>query len=137
LNIEEQLIQSNPILEAFGNAMTIYNNNSSRFGKFTRIFFEPSGVLKGARVETWLLEKSRVSQRESGERNFHVFYALLEGADEKLRNFLKLSTKIPFTYLADSPPSPGGAKGIHKNGEKNFSQFFFFPSQRTFTDLKY
>lgn len=76
--LERQILQANPILEAFGNAQTQRNNNSSRFGKFIRISFSPDGSIAGANIDWYLLEKSRVVVRSEAERSFHVFYQLME-----------------------------------------------------------
>ena len=77
--LERQILQANPILEAFGNAQTQRNNNSSRFGKFVRISFAPDGSIAGANIDWYLLEKSRVVVRSEAERSFHVFYQLIVG----------------------------------------------------------
>lgn len=77
--LERQILQANPILEAFGNAQTQRNNNSSRFGKFVRIMFAPDGSIAGANIDWYLLEKSRVVFRNEAERSFHVFYQLMAG----------------------------------------------------------
>ena len=77
--LERQILQANPILEAFGNAQTQRNNNSSRFGKFVRIMFAPDGSIAGANIDWYLLEKSRVVVRNEAERSFHVFYQLMAG----------------------------------------------------------
>ena len=77
--LERQILQANPILEAFGNAQTQRNNNSSRFGKFVRIMFTPDGSIAGANIDWYLLEKSRVVYRSEAERSFHVFYQLIAG----------------------------------------------------------
>lgn len=79
--LERQILQANPILEAFGNAQTQRNNNSSRFGKFIRISFAPDGSIAGANIDWYLLEKSRVVVRSEAERSFHVFYQLMEAED--------------------------------------------------------
>jgi len=80
IGLEDQIVQANPVLEAYGNAKTIRNNNSSRFGKFVRIHFGTNGKIAGADIETYLLEKSRVTYQQPGlERDYHIFYFLLSG----------------------------------------------------------
>lgn len=78
-NLEDQVVQTNPVLEAFGNAKTVRNDNSSRFGKFIRIHFGGNGKLAGADIETYLLEKARVIFQQEKERSYHVFYQLMSG----------------------------------------------------------
>ncbi|KAF9526785.1 P-loop containing nucleoside triphosphate hydrolase protein [Crepidotus variabilis] len=92
--LERQILQANPILEAFGNAQTQRNNNSSRFGKFVRIMFAPDGSIAGANIDWYLLEKSRVVYRNEAERSFHVFYQLLSGANVELKNALLLGGSV-------------------------------------------
>ncbi|XP_032422150.1 unconventional myosin-VIIa-like isoform X2 [Xiphophorus hellerii] len=98
-SIENQILQSNPILEAFGNAKTIRNDNSSRFGKYLEIFFNKDGVIEGARVEQYLLEKSRVCHQASEERNYHIFYCLLAGITTEERKTLRLGHSKDYNYI--------------------------------------
>jgi myosin heavy subunit len=79
-SIEERILQTNPVTEGFGNAKTVRNNNSSRFGKWTALSFKDNGALQGAFIVDYLLEKSRVSFQSSGERNYHIFYLLIKSA---------------------------------------------------------
>ncbi|KAI9497703.1 P-loop containing nucleoside triphosphate hydrolase protein [Zychaea mexicana] len=95
--IEQQILQANPILEAFGNAQTIRNNNSSRFGKFIRIKFNNRAQICGANIEWYLLEKSRVHQQTPEERNYHVFYQLLS-ADDSFKEQLLLGGQTAKDY---------------------------------------
>eukprot|EP00002_Diphylleia_rotans_P010838 TRINITY_DN2143_c0_g1_i2.p1 TRINITY_DN2143_c0_g1~~TRINITY_DN2143_c0_g1_i2.p1 ORF type:complete len:1194 (-),score=273.89 TRINITY_DN2143_c0_g1_i2:322-3903(-) len=98
LQVTDQVLQSNPLLEAFGNAKTVRNDNSSRFGKFIELQFNTSHMIVGARIQTYLLEKSRVVHLSNLERNYHIFYQLIAGADEKLKKELHLSS-LPSDYF--------------------------------------
>lgn len=100
--VENEILQTNPILEAFGNAKTLRNDNSSRFGKLIDIFFDDVGRICGAKAQTYLLEKSRVVQQTVGERSYHIFYQLCAGADEALRDRIKLRPAKYFQYLNQS-----------------------------------
>ncbi|XP_076146414.1 myosin-7-like [Alosa pseudoharengus] len=95
--LEDQIIQCNPALEAFGNAKTIRNDNSSRFGKFIRIHFGVSGKLSSADIETYLLEKSRVTYQLKAERDYHIFYQILSQRKPELLEML-LITSNPYDY---------------------------------------
>ncbi|XP_005875894.1 myosin-16 [Myotis lucifugus] len=89
-SLEDQIIQANPVLEAFGNAKTTRNNNSSRFGKFIRIHFGTTGKLAGADIESYLLEKSRVISQQAAERGYHIFYQILSNKKPELIETLLL-----------------------------------------------
>uniref|UniRef100_A0A2M4AEE0 Putative myosin class i heavy chain n=1 Tax=Anopheles triannulatus TaxID=58253 RepID=A0A2M4AEE0_9DIPT len=93
-SLEDQVVQTNPVLEAFGNAKTVRNDNSSRFGKFIRIHFTGSGKLAGADIETYLLEKARVISQQSLERSYHIFYQLMSGSVKGLKEMCFLSNDI-------------------------------------------
>lgn len=97
--VERTILGAGPVLEAFGNAKTAHNNNSSRFGKFIQVNYLESGVVRGAVVEKYLLEKSRLVSREKNERNYHVFYYLLVGASEDERREFKLLQPEEYFYL--------------------------------------
>uniref|UniRef100_A0A671P0X5 Unconventional myosin-Ih-like n=1 Tax=Sinocyclocheilus anshuiensis TaxID=1608454 RepID=A0A671P0X5_9TELE len=89
-NVRDRLLLSNPVLEAFGNAKTLKNDNSSRFGKYMDIQFDHQGAAVGGHVLSYLLEKSRVVHQNHGERNFHIFYQLVEGGEDELLRWLGL-----------------------------------------------
>uniref|UniRef100_A0A3Q2U3P4 Myosin IXB n=1 Tax=Fundulus heteroclitus TaxID=8078 RepID=A0A3Q2U3P4_FUNHE len=97
--VERTILGAGPVLEAFGNAKTAHNNNSSRFGKFIQVNYLESGVVRGAVVEKYLLEKSRLVSREKNERNYHVFYYLLLGASDEERTEFKLLPPEEYFYL--------------------------------------
>ncbi|XP_051928101.1 myosin-1-like [Hippocampus zosterae] len=96
-NLEDQIISANPLLEAFGNAKTVRNDNSSRFGKFIRIHFGTTGKLASADIETYLLEKSRVTFQLSAERSYHIFYQIMSNKKPELIEALLITTN-PYDY---------------------------------------
>ncbi|XP_066274323.1 unconventional myosin-IXb-like isoform X13 [Branchiostoma lanceolatum] len=97
--IEQTILGAGPVLEAFGNAKTAHNDNSSRFGKFIQLNYKENGTVHGATVEKYLLEKSRIVSQASNERNYHVFYYLLAGANQALKDSLILHKPEEFFYL--------------------------------------
>ncbi|XP_047333889.1 myosin-2-like [Impatiens glandulifera] len=100
--IESEILQTSSILEAFGNAKTVRNDNSSRFGKLIEIHFSATGNICGAQIQTFLLEKSRVVQLAHQERSYHIFYQLCAGASSDLKAQLNLKTASEYNYLNQS-----------------------------------
>uniref|UniRef100_A0A8C3U3S3 Unconventional myosin-VI n=1 Tax=Catharus ustulatus TaxID=91951 RepID=A0A8C3U3S3_CATUS len=98
-DIDDRIVEANPLLEAFGNAKTVRNNNSSRFGKFVEIHFNEKNSVVGGFVSHYLLEKSRICVQGKEERNYHIFYRLCAGAPEDIREKLYLSSPDNFRYL--------------------------------------
>ncbi|XP_060877961.1 myosin-IIIb-like [Metopolophium dirhodum] len=120
-NLEQRILQMNPIMEAFGNARTGINNNSSRFGKFLELSMTKSGQLKGARVSVYLLEQSRVIQQANRESNFHAFYYIYDGLehDKRLKEFhLDRELRQMHSYL----PSDRQDNKTKQNNVDKFAQ---------------
>merc|ERR1719340_374946 len=98
-NLEDRIVNTNPILESYGNAKTIRNDNSSRFGKFIRIYFNQMGKLAGGFIDVYLLEKSRVTYQQPNERGYHIFFQLIEeGPVEGLQEMIRMTTD-PYDYF--------------------------------------
>ncbi|XP_041967464.1 unconventional myosin-If [Alosa sapidissima] len=117
-HVKDIILQSNPLLEAFGNAKTVRNNNSSRFGKYFEIQFSRGGEPDGGKISNFLLEKSRVVSQNESERNFHVFYQMLEGAAPDQREALGIMTPDYYSYLNQS----GTYKVDGTNDSKDFQE---------------
>ncbi|KAJ3085276.1 hypothetical protein HK102_000156, partial [Quaeritorhiza haematococci] len=115
--VKKQILETNPLTEAFGNAKTLRNNNSSRFGKFMEIQFKFASPV-GGKISTYLLEKSRVVVRLNGERNFHIFYQFLAGASANQRKDFKLLKPEQYSYLSNS-----GAESIKLPGTDDVKDF--------------
>ncbi|XP_063154832.1 unconventional myosin-X [Candoia aspera] len=101
-SVEQAILESSPIMEAFGNAKTVYNNNSSRFGKFVQLNFCQKGNIQGGKIIDYLLEKNRVVRQNPGERNYHIFYALLAGIEGEKKDAFYLSAPENYHYLNQS-----------------------------------
>lgn len=114
--LEQQILQVNPLLEAFGNAQTVMNDNSSRFGKFIQMKFR-DGVVIGAKISEYLLEKSRVVRQSKGEENFHIFYYLFAGLSPEEQNKLGLTRPEHYCYLSN------GATSFKRKIKKNKAHF--------------
>jgi len=120
--IKKMLLESNPLLEAFGNARTIRNDNSSRFGKYMEIYFRHDGAPVGGKITNYLLEKSRVTNVAEGERNFHIFYQLLKGLSQSELDELFLNNSPDhYNYLARS--SVRTVPGMNDAGEFHKTKF--------------
>uniref|UniRef100_A0A3P9IN20 Myosin IXAa n=1 Tax=Oryzias latipes TaxID=8090 RepID=A0A3P9IN20_ORYLA len=104
--VEQIILGAGPVLEAFGNAKTAQNNNSSRFGKFIQVNYQESGTVRGAYVEKYLLEKSRLVYQEHNERNYHVFYYLLAGVSDEERKAFHLKKPEEYHYLSQMTKTP-------------------------------
>jgi myosin V len=122
---EERLLSANPILEAFGNAKTLRNNNSSRFGKFLQIYFHQSTLnIDGCYTESYLLEKTRVTNAGDGERSYHIFYQLLAGTNAAMRKKLRLSDgqgPVDFNYLKNGDCNQSDAAGMADGEQFQFT----------------
>mmetsp|Transcript_101254 Transcript_101254/g.179895 ORF Transcript_101254/g.179895 Transcript_101254/m.179895 type:complete len:1387 (+) Transcript_101254:70-4230(+) len=112
--IQDKIVNANPILESFGNATTVMNTNSSRFGKYNEMMFNRVGSLIGAGIKTFLLESSRVVSQQPGEKNYHVFYELLAGMDEETTDRLMLFSTVQHYKLLHS----GGGKPLEKGSQE-------------------
>uniref|UniRef100_A0AAQ5XG37 Unconventional myosin-VI n=1 Tax=Amphiprion ocellaris TaxID=80972 RepID=A0AAQ5XG37_AMPOC len=102
-DIDERIVEANPLLEAFGNAKTVRNNNSSRFGKFVEIHFNEKNAVVGGFVSHYLLEKSRICRQSPEERNYHIFYRLCAGAPEDIRQKFHLGSPDTFRHMKSGP----------------------------------
>uniref|UniRef100_A0A8C9SUU0 Myosin IXA n=1 Tax=Scleropages formosus TaxID=113540 RepID=A0A8C9SUU0_SCLFO len=125
--VEQIILGAGPVLEAFGNAKTAHNNNSSRFGKFIQVNYLESGTVRGAYVEKYLLEKSRLVYQEHNERNYHVFYYLLAGASEEERNAFHLKKPEEYHYLNQVATSIQNIQGWEKSVYDTFPFCFSIP----------
>uniref|UniRef100_A0A672LPC7 Osteoclast-stimulating factor 1 n=1 Tax=Sinocyclocheilus grahami TaxID=75366 RepID=A0A672LPC7_SINGR len=126
-HVKEIILQSNPLLEAFGNAKTVRNNNSSRFGKYFEIQFSRGGEPDGGKISNFLLEKSRVVNQNENERSFHIFYQLIDGCTPQQKEDLGIMTPDYYYYLNQS----GTYKVDGTNDSKDFQEtmvhiFFIF-----------
>ncbi|MCP9264595.1 Myosin-4 [Dirofilaria immitis] len=121
--LEEQIVQTNPVLEAFGNAKTVRNNNSSRFGKFIRTHFTKDGKLAGGDIEHYLFEKSRVVRQAPGERSYHIYYQLMSGYHPKIREDLHLTKDLKYYHFCSQAELT--IEGVNDKEEMQLTQEAF------------
>ncbi|KAL5279589.1 hypothetical protein ACFFRR_003901 [Megaselia abdita] len=131
--IEQQIIEANPIMEAFGNAKTVKNDNSSRFGKYIDIRFNMDGNIKGAQIEQYLLEKSRIVSQSENERNYHIFYAMLAGLTKDEKKKWELEDASKYNYLSQGKclTLPG------KNDAKEFADIRSAMQVLSFSEIEF
>ena len=128
-DIIKKINATNPLLQAFGNAKTCQNDNSSRFGKFININYLKTGEIIGSKIECYLLEKSRVSNKQKGERNFHIFYQMILGANEEQRKKYKLKDINYYKYLECDNNCDLGDKNNFKQTCDSLKEFKFNPEE--------
>jgi myosin heavy subunit len=123
VSLEDQIVATNPILESYGNAKTSRNDNSSRFGKFIRIHFTPAGKLTGCDIESYLLEKSRITEQQEVERSYHIFYQLLQPFVPDMKSKCQLTDDIyDYSYVSQGKVS---VQSIDDNEELEFTDNAF------------
>merc|ERR1719422_2042497 len=123
VSLEDQIVATNPILESYGNAKTSRNDNSSRFGKFIRIHFNAAGKLAGCDIESYLLEKSRITQQQEVERSYHIFYQLLQPFVPDMKAKLQLTDDIyDYSYVSQGKTT---VASIDDNEELEFTDSAF------------
>jgi hypothetical protein len=121
--IQDKIINATPILESFGNAQTVRNRNSSRFGKYNEMHFNRVGSLVGAGIKTYLLESSRVVSQQEGEQNYHVFYQMLSGLDQSELEAMELDNQTKYQLLyTDKAQVPGGTSNDFQRAREEFTQ---------------
>lgn len=120
--IQDRILNANPILESFGNAATKRNRNSSRFGKYNMMFFNKVGTLVSAAIQTFLLESSRVVMHKQGEQNYHIFYELLNGLDDRQLDELCLERDRQYCLLQRQDESVDAHAPTASENQKNFEE---------------
>ncbi|CAE7648021.1 XI-2, partial [Symbiodinium necroappetens] len=132
--IQRRVLQAQPILESFGNAVTMRNNNSSRFGKYNRIFFDESGTLVNASVTTYLLESSRVVSHAKRERTYHCFYEMLSGLSDEELSKLHLDRSEPYLLLTGEAEDLDWNAQFEERDQKHFDRLWFALAEVGFSE---